>query len=55
LLPPAWIGTAAYQLCRTLYGAVLEAAETHLTQVARRLDGPLPAAGAALHERFGGC
>ncbi|MBS0374184.1 MAG: phenylacetic acid degradation operon negative regulatory protein PaaX [Proteobacteria bacterium] len=59
LLPPAlepsdWPGSAAYELCRTIYERVLPAAEAHLTRVAARLAGPLPAPDAALFRRFGG-
>jgi len=54
LLPPDWPGTTAYELCRSLYERVLPAAEEHLTAVAGRLDGPLPAPGAELYRRFVG-
>ena len=54
LLPTRWIGTAAYRLCRTLYGEVVVAAEVHLSRVANRLDGALPGAGSELHDRCGG-
>ena len=54
LLPHDWPGTAAYELCRSVYEHVLPAAEQHLTALAARLDGPLPAPGAELYQRFAG-
>ena len=54
LLPPDWPGTAAYELCRSIYGAVCAAAEQHLSACAARLDGVLPDAHGSLHQRFGG-
>lgn len=53
LLPPGWIGTTAYELCRRLYGRVFSPAEAHLDAVAHRLHAALPAAGAAAQGRFG--
>jgi len=52
LLPAGWVGARAYELARRLYARVLEPAEAHLSQSARRLDGPLPAPAAALRARF---
>jgi len=54
LLPGAWPGTAAYELCRSLYEQVFPAAEAHLTRVASRLDGPLPPPDAGVYRRFAG-
>jgi phenylacetic acid degradation operon negative regulatory protein len=54
LLPPEWVGSAAYELCRRLYARVFVAAEVHLSANARQLQRPLPAAGAAARARFGG-
>ena len=54
LLPPQWVGTTAYRLCRTLYGRIVTAAEEHVGSIAARFDGPLPAAGRELALRFGG-
>jgi phenylacetic acid degradation operon negative regulatory protein len=54
LLPPEWPGTRAALLCRALYAAVFAASETHLSRVGARLAGALPAADAAVLERFGG-
>jgi phenylacetic acid degradation operon negative regulatory protein len=54
LLPPDWPGTAAYEVCRTVYEHVFRAAEAHLSQSAARLDGPLPAPEAAIYRRFAG-
>ena len=50
LLPPAWIGAEAYELCRMLYAAVFAGAEEHLTQTAQPLPPPAP----AVYARFGG-
>jgi phenylacetic acid degradation operon negative regulatory protein len=54
LLPADWVGSSAYELCRRLYARVFAPAETYLSATARRLDRPLPAAGAAARARFGG-
>ncbi len=54
LLPTDWVGTAAYELTRRLYSLVFTAAEKFLTATARTLEAPLPPAGAAAYERFGG-
>ncbi|HEY4365624.1 MAG TPA: phenylacetic acid degradation operon negative regulatory protein PaaX [Steroidobacteraceae bacterium] len=54
LLPPDWIGTTAYELCRELYSGLFDAAEEHLSQTAVRLVGLLPAADAETFKRFGG-
>jgi phenylacetic acid degradation operon negative regulatory protein len=54
LLPPAWPGIRAAELCRAIYAAVFAASETHLSQQGVRLDGPLPPADRAVLERFGG-
>ncbi len=52
LLPTDWVGRRAYELTRRLYGAVVAAAELHLSESARRLGGPLPPARQALQKRF---
>jgi phenylacetic acid degradation operon negative regulatory protein len=54
LLPRAWIGNAAYSLCRTLYSAVFPAAEAYLNTQADRRGGALPPPAAATYQRFGG-
>lgn len=54
LLPSDWPGTAARLLCRNIYQRVLAPAERYLTQMLETADGPLPAPGAGLRERFGG-
>jgi phenylacetic acid degradation operon negative regulatory protein len=54
LLPPRWVGSAAYELCARLYGRVFAAAEEHLGGTAHRLHRALPPAGAGAPERFGG-
>jgi phenylacetic acid degradation operon negative regulatory protein len=52
LLPADWVGRRAYELTRALYAAVVAAAELHLSESARRLEGPLPPAAQALQRRF---
>jgi phenylacetic acid degradation operon negative regulatory protein len=52
LLPPQWVGSAAYELCRRLYSELFEPAEAHLSVNARRLRRALPQANAAAHARF---
>jgi phenylacetic acid degradation operon negative regulatory protein len=54
LLPTGWAGAIAQQVCREIYFRVFASAEEHLDNVARRLDGPLPAASAEALARFGG-
>jgi phenylacetic acid degradation operon negative regulatory protein len=54
LLPAGWVGSAAYELCGRLYARVFAASESYLSQTARRLQRPLPAASRAAHARFGG-
>jgi len=54
LLPPDWVGTAAYRLCRRLYARVFAAADGHLSASARQLHRSLPAVSAAARARFGG-
>jgi phenylacetic acid degradation operon negative regulatory protein len=54
LLPPRWVGAAAYALCRRLYAQVFAAAERHLSGAANRLQRPLPALSTAARARFGG-
>jgi phenylacetic acid degradation operon negative regulatory protein len=54
LLPPDWVGTRAYELCRDLYRYVFESAEDYLAHEASRLDGPLAPISAESLQRFGG-
>jgi phenylacetic acid degradation operon negative regulatory protein len=54
LLPADWPGTAAYEVCRMVYERVFLAAEQHLSAVATRLDGRLPAPEASVYRRFAG-
>lgn len=54
LLPSAWHGTAAYQLCRNLYKAVYRQADSYLTHVMETADGPLPPPNKRFMQRFGG-
>jgi phenylacetic acid degradation operon negative regulatory protein len=54
LLRADWPGAQAAALCRDIYSRVFEPSERHLTRVASRLAGPLPAAEASVMLRFGG-
>lgn len=54
LLPPAWPGTHAYELARTIYRLTWEAAEAHLMAALRREDPDSPEADEAFYGRFGG-
>lgn len=54
LLPPDWIGTEAYRLCRSIYERVAHSAEQHLSAHAAEFGGALPSADAQLYTRFGG-
>ncbi len=54
LLPSAWQGTSAYQLCRNLYRAVYQPADAWLSAVMETADGPLPPPDSAFMQRFGG-
>src|SRR5438046_7009262 len=52
LLPRDWPGRAARQLCGEIYRGLLPAAEQWLDRHGSNESGPLPAAGAALRQRF---
>jgi phenylacetic acid degradation operon negative regulatory protein len=54
LLPQAWVGAAAYELCRSIYARVFENAEAYLSACAARLHRPLPPAHPSTRARFGG-
>ncbi len=54
LLPTAWPGARAAQLCQAIYRLIFEASEEHLSSVATRLGGPLPPPEPAVKKRFGG-
>jgi phenylacetic acid degradation operon negative regulatory protein len=54
LLPAAWQGTPAYQLCRNLYRAVFGAADEYLGAAMETADGPLPPPEPRFYDRFGG-
>ena len=54
LLRLDWPGAQAAALCRDIYSRVFAASELHLTRVAARLTGPLPAADPSVMLRFGG-
>jgi phenylacetic acid degradation operon negative regulatory protein len=53
LLPADWVGFRAYELTRRIYGTVFAPAEGFLSETARRLHAPLPAADPAAAARFG--
>src|SRR5436190_17006508 len=52
LLPRDWPGRAARQLCGEIYRGLLPASEQWLDRHGSNESGPLPAAGAALRQRF---
>lgn len=54
LLPTAWEGRYAHQLCRNLYRLLYERAERWLDQHLETAEGPLPAPGPSFYQRFGG-
>lgn len=54
LLPAAWPGRSAYQLCRNLYGKVVTDSERYVTEQFETADGPLPAVSSYFFDRFGG-
>jgi len=54
LLPTAWHGAAAYQLCRNLYQLLHRGADAYLDGVMETADGPLPPPSATFSKRFGG-
>jgi phenylacetic acid degradation operon negative regulatory protein len=54
LLPSAWQGTAAFQLCGNLYRTLHGSADRYLSESMETADGPLPPPGAAFWQRFGG-
>jgi len=54
LLPQAWHGVPAYQLCRNLYRRVYSAAEEYLSETMETADGPLPPPSPDFYRRFGG-
>lgn len=54
LLPTAWEGRYAHQLCRNLYRLLYERAERWLDRHLETAEGPLPAPGPSFYQRFGG-
>jgi len=54
LLPANWNGTAAYQLCRNLYGLVYAAADRFMSAKFETAEGPLPPPAPEFLRRFGG-
>lgn len=54
LLPPAWPGEVARQICIDLYRITHKPAEQHLMTVLETAHGPLPPAAPYFFERFGG-
>ncbi len=54
LLPEDWPGREAQTLCRRIYAAVVEGAETWVAENLHRDDGALPPPGTDFWSRFGG-
>jgi phenylacetic acid degradation operon negative regulatory protein len=54
LLPQAWHGVPAYQLCRNLYCRVYRAADDFVSETMETAEGPLPPPSADFFRRFGG-
>lgn len=54
LLPRDWVGGRAWALARDLYEALLEASDTHLTELAESDTGRMPAPPLTYYDRFGG-
>ena len=54
LLPAKWNGTAAYQLCRNIYGRIYAAADEFMSNEFETADGPLPPPSPEFYARFGG-
>lgn len=54
MLSAEWNGTAAYQLCRSLYRLVYRPADTFISSVFETADGPLPQPAPEFFTRFGG-
>lgn len=54
LLPQAWHGVPAYQLCRNLYRRVYAAADDFMSRTMETADGPLPPPAPDFYQRFGG-
>ena len=54
LLPAAWHGTAAYQLCRNLYLAIYAPADDYLSETVETAEGRLPPPRRSFMQRFGG-
>jgi phenylacetic acid degradation operon negative regulatory protein len=54
LLRDNWPGAQAAALCRDIYARVFAPSEIHLSRVAKKLTGPLPAVDPSIMRRFGG-
>jgi phenylacetic acid degradation operon negative regulatory protein len=54
LLPEDWIGTRAYELCRSLYRTVFTPADHYVSAVAETLGGRLERPSRQTYRRFGG-
>lgn len=54
LLPTAWEGRNAHQLCRNVYRIIYRRAENWLDRHLETAEGPLPAPGPSFYRRFGG-
>ena len=54
LLPPAWPGKTAYELCQEIYRLTYRSAEEYVLQTLRQEDEQAPDAAPYFYERFGG-
>jgi phenylacetic acid degradation operon negative regulatory protein len=54
LLPDDWVGAKAYDLSRSLYSQVFQAAERYLSNTASTTTESLPVADSSAYARFGG-
>lgn len=54
LLPPDWVGKAAYELCRDIYRLLYKKADQHALETLRLEDEHAPEAEPYFYERFGG-
>lgn len=54
LLPTAWEGRNAHQLCRNIYRMIYRRAENWLDRHLETAEGPLPSPGPSFYRRFGG-
>ena len=54
MLPDAWRGSEAYELCRDLYAGTYAAADRYISDAMETADGPLPKLSSDFFKRFGG-